>query len=121
MSIVSYSFLTEPKDGKQLLMADVVRALSLASGKLWMDEIAAEVSSFRETLERGDPFNDKDLRNSIKALEALDTVTAEERVAATGGNPKRTLMVGLRYSMPLRSLLELDADIRKYKEIASSA
>jgi len=120
LSIVSYTFLTQPKDRKELLMADIVRVLSLASGKLWMDEIIAEMNSFRETLERGEPFSEKDLRNSIKALEALDTVTTEERVAATGGNPKRTRLVGLRYSVPLRNLLQLDADTRKYRAIASS-
>lgn len=118
---MSYPFLTQPRDSKELLMADVVRVLSLASGKLWMDEISAELSAFRQTLDRPTAFSDKDLKNSVKALEALDTVTAEERVAASSGNPKRTQLVGLRYSLPLTKLLQLDADIRKYRRVSSSA
>jgi hypothetical protein len=118
---MSYSFLTAPKDSKQLLMADAVRVLSLASGKLWLDEISAELNAFRQTLDRATAFSEKDLRNSIKMLEALDTITAEERLSAGSDKPKRNLLVGLNHSEPLAKLLELDADIRKYRAIASSS
>jgi hypothetical protein len=117
---LSYSFLTAPKDDKELLMADVVRVLSLASGKLWVDELYAELNAFRETLDRGSALSDKDVRKSTKALEALDIVTTEERVAANSGAPRPTLLVALNRSEPLAKLLLVDGDIRRYRAIASA-
>jgi hypothetical protein len=118
---MSFPFLSAPKDDKERLMADTMRVLSLAPGKkLWMDELSAELGAFRQTLDREEAFSGKDLRNSVKALEALRIVTAEERVTAALGKPRPNLLVELAHTESLERLLMLDADVRQYRTISSS-
>ena len=117
---MSYPILTSPADDKERLMADVVRVLSLASGKLWEAELYGEVGAFRQTLDRSSDFSTKDLSNAMKALESSRMITAEKRISATSGERRPDVLVGLITTEPLQKLLVLDPDIRKYREISSS-
>ena len=117
---MSFSFLNAPKDSKELLMADVTRVLSLLSGSLWLDEISGEVNGFRQTLDRPSTFDDKELKTSVEALKALNLVTTKEGVTAGQDKPRANLLVGLIRTDTLQDVLRSDADIRKYRTIASS-
>jgi hypothetical protein len=115
---MSFSFLNAPKDNKELLMGDVVRVLSLLLGNLWFSELSSELNSFKLTLGRPVAFSKEELNESIKALIALNIVTARNGFRATFNRPEPDMLVGLINSNSLEAALSFDTDIRKYRMLS---
>ncbi len=117
---MSLPFLDAPKDGKELLMADVTRVLSMVLGNLWLQELSSEIGAFRLTLDRATAFSDEELNDSITALKALNMITTQDGIRADIGKPKRDLLVALVRSEPLQNSLRSDPDLRRYRTISWS-
>jgi len=115
---MSFSFISRPKDKKELLMADIVRVLSLLLGRLWLTELSAELESFRVSLERPSTFTDSELNEAIQALRAINVVETQEALRATYNRPEPDMLVGLVDFLSFQELLDSDDDVRRYRALS---
>jgi len=115
---MSFSFISRPKDEKELLMADIVRVLSLLLGRLWLTELSAELESFRVSLERPSTFTDSELNEAIQALRAINVVETQEALRATYNRPEPDMLVGLVDFHSFMELLDSDDDVRRYRALS---
>lgn len=107
--------LERPKDEVEKLMGDTLRVLGLSMGRLWLQEMKAEIEAFRRTLDRESEVNEKLLKEAVRRLEDMGLVIAESKVRATYGGGEPDLLVGSTDFPVLLIKLRKDEQFCRYK------